>query len=104
MTTGERIRKYREAKGFTQEDLGKLCNTTKQTIQKYEMGTVTNIPIERVEQIAKYLGTTPAILVGWKEEPETNPIVQEIMDILTPMTKEQLAQVASYIKFVKSQE
>ena len=69
MTMGEKIRIAREAAGLTQEELGQLCNTTKQTIYKYEIGKVTNIPLDRIETISKAIGVTPAYLMGWEESP-----------------------------------
>lgn len=69
MTMGEKIRIAREAAGLTQEELGQLCNTTKQTIYKYEIGKVTNIPLDRIETISKAIGVTPAYLMGWEEFP-----------------------------------
>ena len=68
MTLGERIKAAREALDMTQEELGKLCNTTKQTIFKYETGIVTNIPLDRLEQLAERLGVTPAYLTGWSTD------------------------------------
>ena len=68
MTLGERIRSAREALDMTQEELGKLCDTTKQTIFKYETGIVTNIPLDRLEQLAERLGVTPAYLTGWEAD------------------------------------
>jgi len=65
MTLGDRIRAAREALKLTQEELGALCGTTKQTIFKYEMGIVTNIPLDRLELLSEKLGVTPAYLVGW---------------------------------------
>lgn len=65
MTLGDRIRAAREALDMTQEELGRLCDTTKQTIFKYETGIVTNIPLDRLEQLANKLGVTPAYLTGW---------------------------------------
>lgn len=44
-TIGERIKAAREAKGMSQEDLGKSFGATKQTIYKYETGIITNIPL-----------------------------------------------------------
>lgn len=106
MTIGERIRSMRESLGLTQEELGKKCNTTKQTINKYESGTVTNIPLDRLELLSIHLKTTPEALVGWehreKEEPAISPVVQEIAGYLKDMSPDQLAQVASYIRFLKS--
>lgn len=64
---GTKIRIAREAKGITQEQLGKLCRTTKQTIFKYENGIVTNIPMDRIPVIAKVLDVDPCYLMGWSD-------------------------------------
>ena len=64
-TKGERIRDAREARKMSQEELGRACKTTKQTIYKYESGLVTNIPLDRLEAIADALGVSSAYLAGW---------------------------------------
>ena len=69
MTIGERIKIARENKGLTQEQLGVMCGTTKQTIFKYETGVVTNIPLDRLKRIAEVLSVPPAYLMGWSETP-----------------------------------
>lgn len=66
MDVASKIKTLREEKNLTQEDLGRLCGTTKQTIFKYENGIVTNIPISRIEQIANVLGVSPVYLLGWE--------------------------------------
>lgn len=68
MTIGNRIRVAREARNLTQEELGKACGTTKQTIFKYENGIITNIPLDRIEKIASVLNVTPAEIMGWVED------------------------------------
>ena len=67
MAIGDRIRLYREALDMTMEELGRRCGTTKQTIFKYETGTVTNIPLPRIQQLADALHVTTATLLGWAE-------------------------------------
>ncbi len=74
MTIGERIKIARENKGLTQEQLGVMCGTTKQTIFKYETGVVTNIPLDRLKRIAEVLSVTPAYLRGGSE---TTPAITE---------------------------
>lgn len=71
MTLGDKIRAAREAAGLTQEELGKKCGTTKQTIYKYEIGKITNIPLDRLEKIADIVGVTTTSLLGW--QPEERP-------------------------------
>lgn len=73
MTIGDRIKAIRIDLGMTQEDLAKLTGTTKQTIYKYEQNIVTNIPTNRVEQIAQALHTTPVYLMGWDEVTAKEP-------------------------------
>lgn len=68
MTVGEKIKKLREEKNLTQEELGKRINSTKQTIFKYENGIVTNIPMDKIQLLSNSLGCTPAYLMGWETE------------------------------------
>ena len=68
MTIGERIKAARESANLTQEELGSKCGTTKQTIYKYEIGKVTNIPLDRLEKIAEAVGVSAAYLMGWNDE------------------------------------
>ena len=79
MTKGERIKKLRIDKGITQEEMAKLLCTTKQTISKYENGVVTNIPSDRIESIAKLLGTTPEYILGWEKVQKNNDVLSDII-------------------------
>ncbi len=73
MTLGDRIKSAREALRMTQGELGERCGTTKQTVFKYETGVVTNIPLDRLEQLAEVLEVTPGYLTGWAEEGSVLP-------------------------------
>lgn len=70
MTIGERIKNKRKELGMTQEQLALKAETTKQTIYKYENEIVTNIPLDRLELLAKGLGVSSAWLMGWKSKKE----------------------------------
>ena len=80
MSIGKTIKKLRESKNMSLEDVAKLCNTTRQTIYKYENEIVTNIPYDKIELLSKALNTTPAYLMGWEENnttAETNSGISE---------------------------
>lgn len=78
---GQRIKDRREELKMTQEDLGKRCGTTKQTIFKYEAGIVTNIPMDRLCAIAEALYISPAALMGWEEpKPNLDEVLQRAFD------------------------
>ena len=66
-TIGERIADLRLRRGLTQSELGEAIGETKQTIYKYEHGIVANIPLSKVEAIAKVLRCPPSALTGWED-------------------------------------
>ncbi|MDO5478295.1 MAG: S24 family peptidase [Clostridia bacterium] len=74
MTMGDRIYSLRKAKKMTQEDVAKRLNVALQTIYKYEKGIVTNIPLDKLELLAKVLDTTTTYLTGWDTKPEHTSI------------------------------
>ena len=81
MTIGEKIKAAREAAHLTQTDLGRICGTTKQTIYKYETGTITNIPLDRLELIAQAVHVPAAELMGWKNRNSAAPLVNSDSDL-----------------------
>ena len=81
MTIGEKIKAAREAAHLTQTDLGRICGTTKQTIYKYETGTITNIPLDRLELIAQAVHVPAAELMGWENRNSAAPLVIGYSDL-----------------------
>lgn len=83
MTVGDRIRKQREKLGISQTDLASRLKIAKQTLYKYEMNLVTNIPSNTIERIAEILSISPAYLMGWVEDNLTEENAGLIPDILS---------------------
>ena len=71
MTIGYRIKTARERSNMTLEEVAKLCNTTKQTIFKYENEIVTNIPYDKIVLLSKALDVSPSYLFGWDEKKDS---------------------------------
>ncbi len=65
MTTGERIRFFREKRGFSQSDLAKIAGIPLGTLQKYELG-IRNPKSEPLEKIALALGVSPNAFINVK--------------------------------------
>lgn len=63
MTKGEKIKELRLRSGLTQEELGERIGAIKQTINKYENGTITNIPTDKIEALARIFGVSEAYLI-----------------------------------------
>ena len=60
------LKRLRKEKRLTLEEIAAAIGTSRQTIHRYENGTITNIPPEKVEQLAKLLEVTPSELMGWE--------------------------------------
>lgn len=68
MNIGEKIKTARLAKGYTQEELGKLIGVQKSAVAKYEKGRVVNIKRSVLAKISKVLEIPPVELVSDIEE------------------------------------
>lgn len=53
--------------GLTLEQVAEKVGTSKQTIQRYETGVISNIPSDKIEALATALHTTPQYIMGWTE-------------------------------------
>lgn len=79
MTTipGTRIKELRLLAGMSQEELGKRVGVQRAAINKYEVGSVTNIPIATIEKMAAIFDVSPTYIVGWNEA-SSNPLSAEV--------------------------
>lgn len=68
MNIGEKIKKARLEKGYTQEELGNLIGVQKSAVAKYEKGRVVNIKRSVLAKISKVLEIPPVELVSDIEE------------------------------------
>lgn len=67
MTVGERIRQKRIELELSQDELAKRVNyKSRSSIQKIECAR--DLPLNKVELMAKALGCTPSYLMGWEDE------------------------------------
>ena len=74
---GARIKYFRSLYGLSQEELGRRVGVQRAAINKYEKGTVENIPIKTIERIAKVFDVSPTYLVGW-DDWSSNPLSAEV--------------------------
>ena len=66
--TCTRIKECRKENHLTQEDVAKHLGIGKQAVYKYEIGAVTNIPLENIEKMALLFNVCPEYLCGWTDE------------------------------------
>ena len=76
-TLGERIKELRAITNMSQEELGRRVGVQRAAINKYEKGTVENIPIKTIERIANVFDVSPTYIVGWNGDSD-NPLAVEV--------------------------
>ena len=69
-TIGKLMRLARINNEKTLEEVAKAVGVSRQTIQRYETGIISNIPSDKIESIAKALNVTPGYLMGWELSPD----------------------------------
>lgn len=72
MTVGTVLRTLRENNKMTLEEVSKKLGIAKQTLYKYEIGIITNIPLLKIEELAKIYNVSPSYITGWEDEKKDN--------------------------------
>ncbi len=101
MTVGQKIKYYRRAKGLTQEDLADRVEVRHPTVSKWEREEVTNIPIERLEQIAGVLGINVTVLLVDTETParqDRTDVEQAVLEAFASLNSAQQLAVLNIVK------
>ena len=69
----QKIKDLRLKRGMTLEQVGDIVGVGKSTVRKWETGMIANMKRDKIALLAKALGTTPAYLMGWKDDKITSP-------------------------------
>jgi transcriptional regulator with XRE-family HTH domain len=90
LSIGDNIRKFRNAKGISQKELGRISGTSETTVRQYE-GEKRTPRIEQIELIAKALDVTPVQLMG-----------TVYWDSKRPALSKEAAQYEAFVAFLES--
>ncbi len=69
----ERIKARRCELGLSYQELSDRTGLSKSTLQRYETGDINNIPLSKIDILAKGLQVEPQYILGW-ERSETNTV------------------------------
>ena len=113
MNIQESLKFQRELKKYSYDMLSKITGIAKSTLQRYETGTTTKIPMDAINKIEKALNLPKGKLMGWDEIKEDNEpkSLDEQLDGLSialwgevkEMTEGQKQDILDYIRFKKHQ-
>ncbi len=67
MTFGERLKHYRLLAGMTLMQVAERTGVSEATIQRYESGVIKNPPQDRLTALARAVGVSESMLMGWEE-------------------------------------
>lgn len=60
MNIGEEIKRLRDEKGMTLEQLGNKCGVGKSTVRKWEKGIIKDMRRDKIEKLSMALGVSPS--------------------------------------------
>lgn len=101
---GQKMKELREKKGFSLQQVSnelKKFNTSVSaaTLQRYEIGEISRIPLDRVSALSKIYNTTPEYLMDWeKHDTETKKSERDLMIEKYQLTPEELAEYDRIMK------
>jgi len=97
MTVAERLKLLREKRGYTMDYVAKILGVAQQTYFKYEHGIIVNIPIDKVELLAKLFGVTEGYIMGWEKSPSNNQDT-ELLELFHQLDDEDKIEIVEVIK------
>lgn len=122
MSIGKKLRYLRKLSSMTIEDVGEKIGASRQTIFKYENEIVTNIPLDKIELLAKTYSVSPSYIAGWEDatespdnlkhielkEKELQKTIEDIKSLkkkyefMNTLNKKEMKDVKKYVEFLKS--
>ena len=89
----QRIKKRREELEYSYQQLADLTGLSKSTLQRYETGTIKNIPLDRLQTLCSALRITPGKLIGWEDDTDMESLIKSDLNLFNKydITQEHLA-------------
>lgn len=66
----QRIKQRRAELNLSLQDIADMTDMSKSTLQRYEAGSIRNIPLQKLGILAQALQTSADWLLGWVKEPD----------------------------------
>jgi transcriptional regulator with XRE-family HTH domain len=98
------IHELRTQQGLTLQELADKVGTSKQTIQRYESGEISNIPYNKIMKLASALNTTPSKLMGLDDLLPDELEIDVIYNALPTNAQDRLLAYAKKLKELADME
>ena len=98
-----RMKTRREELNMSYQTLSEKVGISKSTLQRYETGYIKNMPVDKLEEIARALNVSPSYLMGWDEsEPVKNTTTRAAHFDGDEYTEDELDEIRQFAEFVKN--
>lgn len=77
-----RIKQRRTELNLSLQDIAELTNMSKSTLQRYETGSIKNIPFYKLKSLARSLDTSAEWLLGWVSTPSERTSIDSDIETL----------------------
>lgn len=106
-----RMKNRRIELDISYQALADMVGISKSTLQRYETGNIRNMPVDKLEAVAKALKVSPAYLMGWEDDKRGFQIMNDFNESTkaahfdgTEYTEEQLDRIKSFAEFIKQEK
>lgn len=94
-----RMKSRREELNMSYQTLSEKVGISKSTLQRYETGYIKNMPVDKLEDIAKALDISPSYLMGWDEPAKPTTLAAHFDG--EEYTEDELKEIRQFAEFVK---
>lgn len=96
----QRMKERREELNMSYQVLSEKVGISKSTLQRYETGFIKNMPVDKLEDIARALNVSPAYLMGWESD-KTATVAAHFDG--NEYTEDQLNRIREFARFIKQE-
>lgn len=97
-----RMKTRREELNMSYQTLSEKVGISKSTLQRYETGYIKNMPVDKLEEIAKALNISPSYLMGWDEPKSSKVSTLAAHFDGEDYTEDELDEIRQFAEFVKN--
>lgn len=94
----QRMKDRREELNMSYQALAEKVGLSKSTLQRYETGYIKNMPVDKLEEIARALCVSPSYLMGWEDPKPTTLAAHFDGDEYTESELNEIMQFAEFVK------
>lgn len=100
----DRIKKRRQELGLSYQDLADKTGLSKSTLQRYETGAISNIPLSKLNVLAKALQTTPTYIMGMDIDNQPQYDCYTNLKNLSPENQEKVKEYMNLLSIAEKKE